>query len=161
MTLAGFLAIVLAVFVGGCAGVPPGIPHAGQNSAQQRAEAELQDAKAAAAALRADLAGARITAAKQEAELRELRRQVDELRHVADARHAELTALREERDRLTEAATVAQVRVADSVASQASADEVGAMKARLRDMETALAALTTEVAQMKKDMGRPESTPQR
>lgn len=150
MSLAGFLAIVLAGFVGGCAGVPSVVPQADQYVGQRQAVSALQDAKAETATLRAELATARIAAAKQEAELRELRRQVTELQQMVEAKHAELISLRNEKDGLTEAATVAQVRVADSVASQPSADELGAMKARLLDMETALAALAAELAQVKK-----------
>ena len=150
MTLACFLAIILPA--GGCAHVPPDVPRADQNIRLGQADVAVREAKAESAALRADLASARIAAAKQEAELHELRRQVDELRQVADARHAELIALREERDRLAKSVTIAQVRVADPSAPPASAADVAGLQVKLREMESALAALTAELAQVKKAM---------
>ena len=153
MTLACFLAIILPA--GGCAHVPPDVPRADQNIRQGQADAAVREAKAESAALRADLASARIAAAKQEAELHELRRQVDELRQVADARHAELIALREERDRLTQSATIAQIREADPSALPASAADVAGLQARLRELESAVTTLTTELAQVKKAMAPP------
>jgi len=156
MALTGLLAIIL--LAGGCAGVSPGVSSADQNGGQRRAGAELQDAKTEAMTLRADLAAARIAAAKQEAELRELRRQVGELQQILDAKHAELIVLREERDRLVKSATVAQVRVADPSALPASTADVHALQAKLHEMESALASLTAEIDQMKKKM-RPSPQP--
>jgi len=119
----------------------------------------LQDAKTEAMTLRAGLAAARIAAAKQEAELRELRRQVNELQQILDARQAELIGLREERDRLAQTATIAQVRVANPATVPAPADELTALKTRLHDMETTLAALTAELTQVKKAMESPLLNP--
>jgi chromosome segregation ATPase len=153
MTLAGLLAIIL--LAAGCVHAPASVSSADQNSGQRRAGAELQDAKTEAMTLRADLAAARIAAAKQEAELRELRRQVTELQQILDAKHAELIGLREERDRLAKSATIAQVRVADPSALPASAADVNALQIRLHEMESALAALTAELAQMKKAVVHP------
>ena len=148
--------IVVVLLAGGCANVPS-IPGADQNSRQGRVEAAVQEAKAESAALRADLASARITAAKQEAELRELRRQVNELQQIIDAKQADLTALREERDRMAKSATIAQVHVADPSALPASAADVTSLQAKLHEMESALAALTTELAQVRKDMNQSAS----
>ena len=153
--------IFALLLAAGCASGPPAAFLAEHDVRARQTEAALQEATAEAAALRADVAAARIAAAKQEAELRDLRRQVNELQHMVEAKHAELTTLRDERDRLTQAATIAQVRVADPPTQSAGAVDVVGMQARLRELESALAALTTEVAQMKKDMGRTESTPQR
>jgi len=150
MTLVGLLAIIL--LAAGCTHAPASVSSVEQNSGQRQAEAELQDAKVEATTLRADLAAARIAAAKQEAELRELRRQVNELQQIVDAKHAELITLREERDRLAHTATVAQVRVADPSALPASAADVASMQTKLHEMESVLAALTAELAQMKKEM---------
>lgn len=148
--------IVMVLLTGGCANVPS-IPSADQNSRQGQAEAAAQEAKAESAALRADLASARITAAKQEAELRELRRQANELQQIIDAKHTELIALQNERDRLVQTATIAQVRVADPSALPASAADVTSLQAKLHKMESALVALTAELAQVRKDMNQSAS----
>jgi len=146
----------MVLLAGGCANVPS-IPGAEQSSRLEQAEAAVQEARTESAALRADLASARISTAKQESELRELRRQVDELRQVADARHTELIALRNERDRLAQNSTIAQVGVADPSALPASAADVADLRTRLHEMESALAALTAELAQVRKDMAQSAS----
>jgi septal ring factor EnvC (AmiA/AmiB activator) len=151
------MAIAMVLLAGGCASVPPGVPRADQNSMHGQGEAAVQEAKAESAGLRTDLASARITAAKQEAELRELRRQVTELQQVIDANHAEVSALREERDRLAKSVTVAQVHVTDPSALPASAADVAALQAKLREMETVLTALTAELAQVRKDVDQSTS----
>lgn len=153
--------IVTVLSAGGCANVPPDIPNTDLNSRYGQAEAAAQEAKAESAALRADLASARITAAKQEAELRELRRQVDELRQVVDAKHTELIALRNERDRLAQTTTIAQLGVADPSALPASAADVASLQTKLHEMELALTALAAELAQVKKEMARPASARKR
>jgi len=153
-----YLAVAMILLAGGCAGVPSGVPPTDQNGGQRRVDAELRDAKAEATTLRADLAAARIATAKQEAELRELRRQVNELQQIVDARHAELIGLREERDRLVKSATIAQVRVADPSVLPASTADVHALQAKLHEMESALASLTAEIDQMKKAI-RPSPQP--
>lgn len=139
----------------GCAHVPASVPGSTPNNGTPQIEKALQDARTEAATLRSHLASARIMTAKQEAELRELRRQVNELQQILDARQTELIVLREERDRLAQAATVAQVRVADPSTLPPSADDVNAMKAKLREMETTLAALAAELAQVKRELTRP------
>jgi hypothetical protein len=68
-----------------------------------------------------------------------------------------LIALREERDRLTQSATVAQVRVADPSALPASAADVAGLQAKLRELESALAVLTAELAQVRKDTNQSAS----
>jgi len=146
------LAIAMVLLAGGCASVPPGASQADQNNRQGQAEAAVQEAKAESAALRADLAAARIAAAKQEAELRELRRQVTELQQIIDAKQVELTALREERDRLAKSVTIAQIGVTDPSALPASAADVSSLQVKLHEMESALAALTAELAQVRKDV---------
>lgn len=156
-----YLAVAMILLADGCAGVPSGVPPTDQNGGQRRVDAELQDAKTEAAALRSDLATARIAAAKQEAELRELRRQVNELQQIVDAKQAELISLRNERDRLEKSATIAQVRVADPSALPASTADVASLQAKLHDMESVLTALTAELAQVKKEMARPVSAPKR
>lgn len=141
--------IVMSLLAVGCVNVPPGMSSTDQDNRHGQAETAAQEAKAESAALRADLASARIAAAKQEAELRELRRQVDELRQVVDAKHSELIALRNERDRLVQTSTIAQVRVADSSALPASAADVASLQTKLREMESVLATLTAELVQVR------------
>jgi chromosome segregation ATPase len=149
------MAIVMGLFMGGCAGVPSGVLHAEQDDARKRVEAELQDVKAVAESLRAELAAALIAAAKQEAELRELRRQANELQQIVHARQGEMIALREERDRLAQSATVAQVRVADSSTQPAINADVASVQIKLHELESTLAALAAELAQVKKAMTSP------
>ncbi len=139
----------MVLLAGGCASAPPDVPSAEQDGHRQ-AEAAMQAAKAESTGLRSELASARIAAAKQEADLRELRRQVEELRQMVDAKHTELIALRNERDRLVQTAMIAQVRVADPFVLPASAAEVASLRTKLREMESALAVLTAELAQMRK-----------
>lgn len=144
---AACLAIVMVLSAGGCAGAPSGVFPADQTSGQRQAEAAMQEAKTESAALRAELASARIAAAKQEAELRELRQAVD-------AKHAELIELRNERGRLAQTATIAQVGIADPSALPASAADVAGLQVRLHEVESALAALTAELAQVRKDVSQ-------
>ena len=147
-----YLVITLVLWAGGCARLPSGVVPAEPNRGPQSADAALHDAQAEAMTLRADLAAARIAAAKQEAELRDLRRQVTELQQLVDAKHAELIALREERERLAPSATIAQVHVADPSAQSASAAEATRIEAKLHALEATLATLTAELAQLKQAM---------
>ncbi len=157
MTLTGLLVIIL--LAGGCASTPPSISRADQNSGYRQVEAALQEAKAETNALRADLASARIAAAKQEAELRELRRQVDGLQQAVEAKQAEVITLRNERDQREHTATIAQARIADPAALPARMTDIDALQAKLHEMESALAALTAELAQVKKALVSPSPQP--
>lgn len=159
MSLAGLLAIIL--LAAGCTHTPASVSSVDQNNGQRQTEMALRDAKTEAAVLRSDLALTRIAAAKQEAELRELRRQVNELQQILDAKHAELITLREERDRLAHTTTIAQVRVADPSVLPAHAADVASLLTKLQAMESALAVLTAELAQVKKEMAQPALEPKR
>lgn len=146
---------VMVLLLTGCATGPWTPPEAADVIHSRQSAAALQDSKAEAATFRADLAAARITAAKQEAELRELRRQISELQQLLDAKQAALIKMRDENERLAQSATIAQVRVADPGAVSTNPDEITVLKARLSDMEAALAALAAELAQVKKEIARP------
>lgn len=133
MSLAGLLAIIL--LTAGCVSVPSGVPYADQSSGQRQAETVLQDLRREAATLRAELAATRIAAAKQEAELQQVRGQVDELNRALSVKELESATVRHERDRL--------------LLTQKIHEEQGTTLARLQEVESALTALTTEVAQVK------------
>ena len=105
---AALLFISLTVAISGCVTVPE-VPHHGINEAE-RALQLMQEREKELAALRAELAATRIAAAKQEAELHDLRTSVVQLRqengesHQAlmetkralEARDRELTAMKME-----------------------------------------------------------------
>ena len=112
----------------------------------------VRDREAEVAAMRAELAAARIAAAKKEAELQELRQIVAQLRQEnAEAHHSLLTVRRElearqvdvER-RQAEQAEASQARNADAVTAlertvMALTAEVGQLKAQLVDVTAAQA----------------------
>lgn len=150
--------IVVVVLMAGCAASPSLQRDVNRAAVSSQADAAVREAKAEAAGLRADLAAARIATAKQQAELQELRRHVDELTQLADARQAELLTLREERDRLAQPVSIAQVRVADP---QTSPAELSALQGKLSTMESAIATLAAEIAKIKQAMTTSASTPPR
>jgi nucleoid-associated protein YgaU len=101
------------------------------------------------ATLRADLAAARISAAKKEAELRQLRRQVAELRRATEAKEVELLTVRIERDRLLEMRNEAKAKQTES---RPTGPAPKATQAKLRELESALVALSSEVAEIQKGL---------
>jgi chromosome segregation ATPase len=148
------VSIAMVLLAGGCANVPSDMPGADQSNRHRQTEMAAQEAKAESAALRADLASARIAMAKQETELRELRRQAEELRQAGDAKHTELIALRNERDRLAQTPTIAQLGVANPSALPASAADVAGLQTKVHEMESALTTLASELAQVKTEMAQ-------
>ena len=133
--IGGLVAVVLLPT--GCASSPPVQPHE-QAAARQQAETVLQDLRREAATLRADLAATRIAAARQEAELQQLRGQVEELNRALSTQQLEFTSLRHERDRL--------------LLAQRTHDENGMTQAKLQEVESALTALTTEVSAVRRGL---------
>ena len=113
------------------------------------------------AALRAELAAARIAAAKQEVEQRELRRQVEELQRFADSRQQEVVALRSERDELMKTSSELRTQSA-ALLSQAAelpklkqqATEATGTQAKLNEIEALVAGLTEDLARVKRDLAR-------
>ena len=136
MSLAGLLAIIL--LTAGCASVPSGVPYADQSSGQRQAETVLQDLRREAATLRAELAATRIAAAKQEAELQQVRSQVDELNRALSVNELESATVRHERDRL--------------LLAQKIHEDAGTTQAKLQEVESALTALTTEVSAVRRGL---------
>lgn len=142
MRMTGFIVGSLAgvvVLLAGCAGSSSVRPQE-QAATLQQAETVLQDLRRETASLRAELAAARIAAAKQEAELQQVRGQVDELNRALSVKEFELAGLRHERDRL--------------LLTQQVHEEAGTTQAKLQEVESALAALTTEVAQVKQELAQ-------
>jgi hypothetical protein len=103
-------------------------------------ETILQDLRREAASLRGELAATRIAAAKQEAELQQVRSQVDELNRALSVKELEFAAVRQERDRL--------------LLTQKIHEDAGTTQAKLQEVESALTALATEVAQVKHELAQ-------
>ena len=135
MRRVGLLSI--AFLLAGCASSPPVQPHE-RAATRQQAETVLQDLRREAATLRADLAATRIAAARQEAELQQLRWQVEELNRALSIQQLEFTSLRHERDRL--------------LLTQNIHEDAGTTQAKLQEVESALTALTTEVSAVRREL---------
>ena len=84
----------------------------------------------------------------------EMERQVAELQRTAEAKQEELVALRADRDRLLQSKTDPELRVEELPRSQQSTAEVAETQTKLKELETTQAALTAELAQVKRDMAR-------
>lgn len=96
-----------ALVISGCAGIQTGVPSGASGEVRAQANTMVRELRMELATLRADLAAARISVAKKEAELQALRRQVDEfrksetdLRQVVESKQADAAALRGEREQL-------------------------------------------------------------
>jgi len=159
-----FCLVGLVLFPAGCATKQP-LPTAMPTATQRQFDAAIQDTRAEAAAIRNEMAATRIAAAKKEAELQALRRELAELRQARaeqqqalDARQTELIAARAERDQLLQAKAEFQVQLAElprlrQATAEAKAAEMS-VQARMKELESALATLTAELDQVKKDLAR-------
>ncbi len=143
------LAALLSV---SCASTSSVLPAAELEAARRHAAAVIRDARAEVATLRADLAAARISAAKKEAELRQLRRQVAELRRATEAKEVELLTVRIERDRLLEMRNEAKAKLTELTELRPTGPAPKATQAKLRELESALVALSSEVAEIQKGL---------
>lgn len=143
------LAALLSV---SCASTSSVLPAAELEAARRHAASVIREVRAEMATLRADLAAARISAAKKEAELRQLRRQVAELTRATEAKEVELLAVRIERDRLLEMRNEAKAKLAELTESRPTGPAPKATQAKLRDLESALVALSSEVAEIQKGL---------
>jgi LysM repeat protein len=120
----------------------------------------LSEARSDATTLRTEMANARIAVAKQEGDLKELRQQAAELQKALDSKLTELTNTRSERDKVTQAKTDLQTQMQTQIQTQngeiaklrVSAGELDIVKAKVADLETQLAARTSELSQAKKDL---------
>ena len=129
----------VVVLLAGCTSDPSVRPQE-QATTLQQTETVLQDLRREAATLRAELAATRIAAAKQEAELQQVRSQVDELNRALSVKELEFATVRHERDRL--------------LLAQKIHEDAGTTQAKLQEVESALTALTTEVAQVKQGLAQ-------
>ncbi len=152
---------VVALLLSGCASTQAVLPAVESEVAQRHAAAVIQDVRAEAATLRADLAAARIAAAKKEGELQLLRRQVAEVRRAVEAKHAELIFLRNERDRLLEARNEAEAQLARLKQLSHTVPESKATQTKVNKLESLLIGLSADFAQLKKALGERKSTAQR
>jgi chromosome segregation ATPase len=118
----------------------------------------LRDARAESDGLRSALAAARISAAKQEAELQDLRRHVGELEQALLLKQRDLAALTQERDGMLHAkAEIASQAVqwvdVRPVASELPRPETVAMQ-RFSELEATVHALKTALEQLRQDVGK-------
>ncbi len=169
-----FFLLVLGLLASGCATDRTAWPGPEVEAARRQADQVVRDSYAEVTALRQDLAATRIGAAKKEAEIQDLRRQIAELSQAAaelrqaraaqlqeiESVQAELALLRDERDRLLQASTgtTGQGAVGSpSLSSQASEGEPTAtrMQSRLAELESAVATLTVELTQVKQELAKP------
>jgi len=170
------LALVAAVWLSaqGCAGGGMVLPDRSLEDAQRQADTQIHRARAETEAIRVEMAATRIAAAKQEAEVQELRREIMELRQAEahlraantelthttaereqaqqqaiDAKEAELMALRAERDRLVHSAGEPQAKLTMATQPRQGPADRG-IPAKLKELESTVALLTVEVAELKK-----------
>ena len=129
----------ITALLAGCAS-GPSMPPPERVATMQQTETALQELRKEAAALRAELAATRIAAAKQEAELQQVRGQVDELNRALSVKELDFASVRHERDRL--------------LLTRQFQEETGMTQAKLQEVESALTALTTEVAQVKQELAQ-------
>lgn len=144
----------VALLSGGCAGPSLDPMQQSIGAAQRNMDMMLRQARTEAGALRAELAEARIAAAKQEAELQELRQQVSELRQTIETRLAEQAQVRAERDKLSQVKSDLQTQLVElpllrQSLADAKAGEARA-QARVKELHSALVAAGSEVEQPKK-----------
>jgi len=116
----------------------------------------LRDARAESERLRSALAAARITAAKQEADLQELRRQLGDLQQALLLKQRDLVALRQERDGFLQAKTeiAAQaVHWADVRAAGGEAQRPDTVLAhRLSELESTVHALKASLERIQHEL---------
>ncbi|MBX3307075.1 MAG: LysM peptidoglycan-binding domain-containing protein [Nitrospira sp.] len=149
------LVVLVTVVLGGCATAPEVSMYHGIDEAG-RALQLMQEREKELAALRAEMATTRIAAAKQDAELHELRTTVVQLRqengesHQAlvearrtlDTRETEMASLKTQREHLIQAST-----------SPSATDQ------RLAELQSTVASLSQELAAMKFTMALARRTP--
>src|SRR3989475_10778219 len=119
-----------------------------RDAARRRVDLVVRDAEAEVCPLTQEVAAARIAAAKKEAELPELHRQVAELQRTAEAKQGELAALRADRDRLLQTKSGLEQQVAElQRTAEAKQGELAALRAdrdRLLQTKTDVEQQVTE-----------------
>ncbi len=136
----------LSLLLWGCAAEPT--IRMESDAARRRVDLVVRDAQAEVSTLRQEVAAARIAAAKKEAELPELHRQVAELQRTAEAKQGELAALRADRDRLLQTKSGLEQQVAElQRTAEAKQGELAALRAdrdRLLQTKTDVEQQVTE-----------------
>ena len=132
----------LSLLLWGCAAEPT--IRMESEAARRRVDLVVRDAQAEVSTLRQEVAAARIAAAKKEAELPELHRQVAELQRTAEAKQGELAALRADRDRLLQTKSGLEQEVAEL---QRTAEAKQAELAAIRTDRDRLLQTKTDVEQ--------------
>ena len=118
----------LSLLLWGCAAEPT--IRMESDATRRRVDLVVRDAQAEVSTLRQEVAAARIAAAKKEAELPELHRQVAELQRTAEAKQGELAALRADRDRLLQTKSGLEQQVAElQRTAEAKQGELAALRA--------------------------------
>ena len=126
-------------------------------TARTQADALVHDTQGELAAIRRDLAAARIATSKQEGEAAELRRKTTaleadraELRKMLEQAHSDVNALQNERDELKQA--LAKTQTVSVVRQDSSAptklDETD-LQADMKELNARMVLLTDELAQLK------------
>ena len=171
-----FLSLVgSTLLVSGCASLqatPVVAPELHAASAQRHFDQALREAKTESSQLRAEMAATRIAAAKKEAELHELHRQLADIeqsrtqqRQQVETKQQELMVLRAERDQLRQGHNEAQVQLTELPQLRQAAGEAKAIEARLdgrlKELESALARLTAELVQIKQSVEQNQIAPKK
>lgn len=169
-----FLSLVgTTLLATGCAAVQAGpvtAPEPHTALAQRHFDQTLREAKAESSQLRAEMAAAKIAAAKKEAELHELHRQLADIeqsraqqRQQVETKQQELVGLRAERDQLRQGQNEAQVQLAELPQLRQAAGDAKALEARvegrLKELESALSRLTAELVQVKQSLEQSRTVP--
>lgn len=150
--------LVLSCLLTGCAGKNQPTPADDLAASRKHLDRLLSETRADTEAMRAEMATTRIAAAKQEAELKELRQEVAERRQMVDARQTENNALKTERDRLLQAKTdlhtQLQTQTAEVSRLRATANQLEVARAKVAELESQLTARITELSQVKTDLAQ-------
>lgn len=137
------IALLVITAFGGCAG-PPRLESSEAHDCTARVGQALRDRESELAAVRAEVAASKIAAAKQAAELHELRNVVPQLRQDNAASHQALAAMRQE----------LSARQAEAERARAAREEAEQTKhtQQLTDLHGTVAALTQELDRLKQDI---------
>jgi len=151
------LLLCLSLLSTGCAGNPASAPLIERQTARAETDAMVRDAQAELAAMRRELAAARIATSKQEAETVELRRKLaaleadrSELQQMLEQAHATASTLQRERDDLKQTLLQSPQAVATRQDTQPTSQrETADTRADMKELAARLAALTNELGQLK------------
>lgn len=170
---------IMLLMSSGCAHPTPMLMDPTVTAARQHAESVVRETRAEAEALRAEMAETRIKMAKKEAEVRELQRQLQQLRQESaqvrqdsvelkrtkmeaqqglETKQGEMMVLRAERDGLLQVKNDMQRQLAELPKLRETLMQATAVQERLQsrvvDLESSLATMTTELAEIKQVMAQ-------